>query len=355
MELDQGVSSRDVRRTFSLPMFFEEGYRALTVAAGFVLRPDRGVLRVSGSDRGPWLQGLLTNDVLSLPLHEARYAAYLTPHGRMITDMRVVALEDGLLLEVPRELARPLSDRLEGLIFAEDVQVSDDAGTIMLLEVYGPHADRLLDRHRADFRAVGATVVHDASPALPAWALYVSADRASMLRDTLQAMNLPEVTAATLETVRIEAGIPQFLVDMDEETIPLEAGIEDRAISFSKGCYVGQEIIVRVTQRGGGRVARRLVGLLVDGTDVPDPGSRILSAQRDIGRVTSATRSPALDGPVALGYVHRDFVQPGTRIQITGAGGRLAGATVSSLPLVPGWFQTPVQTSAAAPQGPSKP
>ena len=118
--------------------------------------------------------------------------------------------------------------------------------------------------------------------------------------------------------IRIERGVPRFLADMDEDTIPLEAGIEDRAISFTKGCYVGQEVIVRVTHRGGGRVAKKLVRWIADPSAdiVPLPESRIFSFDKDIGRVTSAAFSPNVNRVVGLGYVHRDFTASGTEVTV---------------------------------------
>jgi folate-binding protein YgfZ len=117
---------------------------------------------------------------------------------------------------------------------------------------------------------------------------------------------------------------------MDTDTIPLEAGIDDRAISRTKGCYVGQEVIVRVMDRGHGRVARRLIGLAFDpAAAVPAPGAHVSSGDREIGRVTSAVWSPALARPIALGYVHRDFVEPGTIVSVAGA-----SAVVAELPFV---------------------
>src|SRR5438045_7794187 len=106
---------------------------------------------------------------------------------------------------------------------------------------------------------------------------------------------------------------------MHEETIPLEAGIEDRAISLTKGCYVGQEVIIRVLHRGHGRVARRLVGIIFEpGSARPSAGDKIAAAGRDVGVITSAVESPALGRPIALGYVHRDYVQPGTSVNVAG-------------------------------------
>jgi folate-binding protein YgfZ len=118
---------------------------------------------------------------------------------------------------------------------------------------------------------------------------------------------------------------------MTEDTIPLEAGIEDRAISQTKGCYVGQEIIIRVLHRGHGRVARKLVGFTFDAGAAPAARNTIVSGDREIGFLTSVTESPALGRPIALGYVHRDFVEPGTEVMVRG--GEIA-ATVAALPFV---------------------
>src|SRR5262245_3625185 len=125
---------------------------------------------------------------------------------------------------------------------------------------------------------------------------------------------LDEVTA---EAIRIEAGVPVFHRDMDEETIPLEAGIESQAISMTKGCYVGQEVIIRVLHRGHGRVVRKLVGVTFEaGASVPARGAIVRGGGRDVGQITSACTSPALQRPIALAYVHRDFVEPGTSVSV---------------------------------------
>jgi folate-binding protein YgfZ len=160
--------------------------------------------------------------------------------------------------------------------------------------------------------------------------VFVDTQRVGALKNALAAIGAVSLDRETADAIRIEAGVPLFHRDMDEETIPLEAGIERRAISFTKGCYVGQEVIIRVMHRGHGRVARKLVGLSLAGDRVPGSGTTIQSGDREIGRVTSATWSPALKRPIALGYVHRDFVEPGTEVL---AGG--ASAHVTALPFVP--------------------
>lgn len=273
-------------------MFSLESYQAARTKGGVVRRLDRGVLAISGADRAVWLQGLLTNDVESLKDGESRYAAYLTPQGRMITDMNVVAHGERLLLDVPAPLAAGLRERLDGLIFSEDAHVADESSRLFVWTVIGrdTFTDIAGERLPAEFAALAA------------------------------------IDLDTFEVIRIERGVPRFLADMDDDTIPLEAGIADRAISFTKGCYVGQEIIVRVTHRGGGRVAKRLVRWHADDAAeiVPLPGSRVLSfdpstslgAGKDIGRVTSAAFSPGLNRVVGLGYVHRDFAERGTEIAV---------------------------------------
>ena len=264
-------------------MFSLDGYQAVQKKGGVVRRTDRRVLAISGADRAAWLQGLVTNDVASIAEGENRYAAYLTPQGRMITDMHVAAQGHRLLLDVPAPLVSALRDKLDALIFAEDVQVTDESGRILVWTI------------------VDDTFTDVVSETLPA-----------------EYKSLPEIDLDTFEVIRIERGVPKFLADMNEDTIPLEAGIEDRAISFTKGCYVGQEVIVRVTTRGGGRVAKRLVRWHADDSAsvVPMPDSRIFSSGKDIGRVTSSAFSPSVNKVVGLGYVHRDFVEPGNQITI---------------------------------------
>lgn len=265
-------------------MFSLDGYQAVTANGGVVRRADRGVLAVSGADRAAWLQGLLTNDVASMQDGDSRYAAYLTPQGRMISDMNVFARGERLLLDVPAPLTAPLGAKLDGLIFSEDVTLTDERGTLTVWTVI--RDDGFID------------LVVDELPT----------DYAS----------LTEINLDTFDVFRIERGVPKFLADMNEDTIPLEAGIEDRAISFTKGCYVGQEVIVRVTVRGGGRVAKKLVRWVADEAAevVPLPESRILSSGQDIGRVTSAVFSPNVNRVVGLGYVHRDFTASGTEVTV---------------------------------------
>jgi tRNA-modifying protein YgfZ len=167
-----------------------------------------------------------------------------------------------------------------------------------------------------------------------AWGLmvFVPATHASRLQTRLAESGAAPVDRDVAETLRIETGRPLFGVDMDETTIPLEAGIEDRAISFTKGCYVGQEVIIRVLHRGHGRVAKKLVGLKL-AERVPAQGDAILADGKTAGVITSAAWSPAAGSAVALGYVQRDFAEPGTTLQVQQESAAIP-ATVTKLPFV---------------------
>ena len=344
-----------------IPAISLDAYAAARERAGLVDRPDRGRIVVSGVDRAPFLQGLLTNDVVALKAGEGCYAAYLTAQGRMIADLDVYELGDVMLLVLPRDVKDTVIAKLDQVIFSEDVQLGDVTDTFAQMAVIGPEAASLVARvFGVAVETLGVMAEHGnlrtswpASPKLPGvdssggagssvivtraagtgepgFDVYVESARGGELRRALIEAGAAEVDADTAEAIRIEAGVPLFHRDMDEETIPLEAGIESRAISFSKGCYVGQEVIIRVLHRGHGRVARRLVGLRLEGDVVPPAGARIRAGDREIGEVTSSTRSPALQTPIALGYVHRDFVEPGTKVEIAGA-----TAEVVTLPFVP--------------------
>ena len=303
-----------------------------------------GRLLIRGADRRAYLQGLLTNDIAALTPGTGCYAAMLTAQGRMITDMRVLELGDAILLDVPHELAAAIRAHLERFVFAEDVQVEDVSDSRTAIGVYGPRAIDVMQSAPLEggapaalfastrVRVAGrdALVVRSDEPGIAGFDVLVAAGDAGPVRSALAAAGAVVATDADVEAVRVESGRPLFGADMDTETIPLEAGLEDRAISRAKGCYVGQEVIVRVQDRGHGRVARRLVGLTLDAASpVPGRNTTVGSGGKDVGRVTSATWSPSLARPVALGYVQRDFVEPGTHLDVGGA-----QAVVVALPIV---------------------
>ena len=323
----------------------------LHTGPALVVHPARGGIRVTGPDRASWLQGLLTNDVEALTPGRGCYAAWLTPQGRMLTDAVVLAEDDAITLEVPRPLAETVARSLTAAVFAEDVSVVDESSAWAWLGVHGAAAAEVVARTLAAtapgldaatlstwplfaHAAVdgGARLVRRDCFGARGYVLRVAADGLDHWTSRLRLAGATLTPASVLEFARIEAGRAEFLVDMDADTIPLEAGLEDRAISFTKGCYVGQEVIVRILHRGGGRVAKRLVGLVVEGDCVPAARAAVSTASGDIGRVTSAAWSPRLSRPVALAYVHRDAAEPGTAVQVA-CDGEAAAATVRAFPL----------------------
>jgi tRNA-modifying protein YgfZ len=306
-------------------MFSLDQYRALLDAAGVYPRTDRGRLLLTGEDRRSYLQGLLSNDIAALTPGTGCYATLLTAQGRMISDMRVFELGEAVLLDLEAGVTEAVRAHLDMFVITEDVAIQDVTATTAQVGLYGPLASGIL----ASARAEGLVIMHELPSSdigVDGFDLIVPSAESSSLVDALTAAGALLVDREAVDVTRIEAGIPRFLVDMDSTTIPLEAGIEDRAISLTKGCYVGQEVIIRVLHRGGGRVAKKLVGIALD--DSAQPGDVVLKDAREIGRLTSAVDSPALGKRLALAYVHRDFVAPGTALTVKTAAGESPAAVV---------------------------
>jgi folate-binding protein YgfZ len=325
-------------------MILADGYRAIQQHAAIGAVAPRLQIAVAGQDRAAYLQGLLTNDIQALTPGTGCYSAWLSPQGRMHTDMHVLESGDMILLDVPAETLESTIQRLEQFIFTEDVQVASLADSLTGVWLHGPHAAAVLEQvldgargfndwpeyrnGRFEFRGSPVSVVRISQLGVPGFCVYLEPPRATELSSALADAGAELVSGDAIESARIEAGYPVFGIDMTDETIPLEAGIETRAISFTKGCYVGQEVIIRVLHRGHGRVAKRLVRIRIDGQRA-DRGSKVYAAEREVGTVTSAAASPR-SGAIALAYVHRDFVAGGTELEVEVPSGR-AAAIVSEM------------------------
>lgn len=318
-------------------------------------------LRVSGPDRGEWLQGLLTNDIAALTPGQGCYAAYLTPQGRMIGDMRVFHRGDHAVLDVPAAARETLLSRLDQFIIMEDVVLEDVTAETACVTVAGPRAAaHLAPRLGVDGSTLEGLREYAHVPlawdgaegfvaatlelGVPGFDVYLPPAQVHTLVAALQEDGLPMLSEAVLTTARVEAGRPRFGVDMGEDTIPLEANIEARAISMTKGCYVGQEVVIRVLHRGQGRVARRLCWIVSDApadraTDPAlepaadpawRPGMELRAGDKPVGRLTSVCVSPARARWLAIGMVHRDAAVPGTAVVIE-EGGAWSAAVVHAL------------------------
>lgn len=343
------VAGREVARHFG------DGaaeYRAVRESAGVADRADRARFRLWGKDPARMVHGLITNDLLKAEPGRGVYAAMLTPKGRMVADVRVFRRADGeVLVDVAREALEGTREHFRKMIpplFAKWADATDDVAEI---GVYGPRAREIL---AAVLEAEIPALAEDAfvEPAFRGAALlvaatgeagleegfdvFVPAARAGELWTALRGAGARPVGFGALETLRIEAGRPRYGTDLTEETIPTEAyesaGLMERAISFHKGCYTGQEVIVRIAHRG--HVNRHLRGLRLGDAPAPAPRTPLLHPEtgKDVGRITSAAFSPRLGETVALGYVRRE-VGPGAQVRVGAADG--PGADVVDLPFAP--------------------
>ncbi len=300
-------------------------YRTIEESAVSTDISSRGRLRFEGPDAASFLHALVTNDVEGLAPGRGCYAAWLTPQGRMITDLLLFRDDTGVTAEVPEGMAPELQTRFDQLIFSENVQVTDITASVRAaLIVGGRAAAAVAEATGADPAAVEALsifghltvgdfrVIRTDETLLPTFEVWTPANTTSevVLLDN-------NTTSEVVLALRIEAGRPKFGVDMTTDTIPLEAGLLDRAISQSKGCYVGQEVIVRILHRGGGKVVKHLMTLTFEAavTDVPPAGTTLAHDGKEVGAVTSAAQSLTTGRIIALGYVHRDAATVGQVLQ----------------------------------------
>ena len=327
-------------------MTLEDGYRVIQQQAAIGAVAPRLQIAVAGQDRAAYLQGLLTNDIQGLAPGTGCYSSWLSPQGRMLTDMHVLESGGMILLDVPAETLDATVQRLEQFIFTEDVRVGSLGENLRGVWMHGPRAAGVLEQVIAGARGLGewpeyrhsqfefgdspVSIVRISQLGVPGFCVYMDSGRVDAAVSALGNAGAVAVSDDAITAARVEVAYPVFGVDMTEDTIPLEAGIESRAISFTKGCYVGQEVIIRVLHRGHGRVARKLVSVRIDGSR-PARGAKFYSGDREIGSVTSAAESPR-SGTIALGYAHRDFVAPGTQFEVEIPSGR-APAVVTEVPV----------------------
>lgn len=314
----------------------------------------RGRLCVLGRDRERFLNGQVTNDVKALALGEGCYTVVVNAKGRMEGDACVHRLAEEFLLDCEPGYGPALAQRLERYVIADDVQIVDAAPHFGLLSVQGPRAAEVacalapgleLPARPLSLKAVVHAawgelyVVNQPRVGVPGWEVYVPMAALEAAAETLRsaAAQLGGRLAGweALETARIEAGIPRWGADLDESTLPPEAGLEARAISYTKGCYIGQEVIARI--RTYGHVNRALCGLWLGEWRgaLPARGERLFRDGREIGYVTSAARSPVLNAAIALGYVRRECAAPHTELTLRSPEGEHP-VRIVPLPFVPG-------------------
>jgi folate-binding protein YgfZ len=321
-------------------------HRAVRAAVGVIDRSHYGVIEATGQDRVSFLNGMLTNDIVRLRPGQGCGAAFLDAHGKVQLLLVVLALADRLLLIVPTGLAVKTREALEKFHFAERVEMRDASDEWAMFMLAGPKTAAAVGRltgaplpeapwqhTEAAVRDIPVRLLRGSGEtgAGEAWLLGRREDGAALLEAILAAGASP-VGLTALDALRVEAGTPWFGHDVDDTALLPEVPFEP-LVSYTKGCYIGQEVIVRVRDRG--HVNRLLTGLTLEGESVPRPGSAIVADGKEVGRITSAVRSFELGRPIALGFVRREHATPGSAVRIRSDGGELA-ARVTALPFVRG-------------------
>jgi len=316
-------------------------YRAARDAVAVVDRSDLGVVDVGGRDRAKFLHALLSNDVAALAPGQGCAAALLDVHGKLQVMLIVWALDDRLLLLTPPGMGESTVAALDHYLFAEKVVLADATGQRALLMLLGPAADETVKRLTGTappdaawshvtgaLDGIEARVVRGGGELdeREVWLAVPGADRTRAWNAVLAAGARP-LGAAARESLRIEAGTPRYGDDVDATVLLPEIPFE-RLVSQTKGCYPGQEVVVRIRDRG--HVNRHLRGLLLEGEAPPPRGAEVVADGAVVGLVTSATRSLGLQRPIALAFVKRQH-SPGARVSVR-AGGDTVAATVSDLP-----------------------
>jgi len=303
-------------------------YRAATEGAALLDRSQAGKLALSGPGAIEFLDSVLSNDIAALVPGAGLAAALLTHNGRMLAEVRVLRTDEELLLDTERVALQALFDALHRFRLGYDVQLHKRTLQCGLLSLIGPAAGGVL----AD---EPGTAEHDHLPAVLAGRavrlirtdagvdVLCAAEDTAAVADELVAGGATVIEEATAETVRIECGRPRFGVEIDEGTMPQEAGLHERVVSYTKGCYIGQETVARLYWKG--RPNRHLRGLRL--SEPALPGAELTLGGRPVGTLGSFADSPRL-GPIGLALVRRE-AEPGAVLTLTGAE---VSATVVELP-----------------------
>jgi folate-binding protein YgfZ len=318
--------------------------------AGLFDQSSRGRILVSGSEAVMFLNGLITNDMKTLAVNSWMLAAFANVQGRLLAAVRIAQREDGFLIDTESATRETVITLLDRFTLAGDFHLQDLTDETAMFSVQGRRASEIIsalfggeaasvERQtivNPQFGDATVNVIRATHTAEDGFDLFIEANNSSKLNEALTAAGAAPISNTTFETLRIEAGVPLYGIDMDETNVVTETNLDD-AVSFTKGCYLGQEIIVRIKHRG--HVAKKLSGVVLeDSTPVPRNSKIISSEGKEIGRVTSSAFSPRLDRAIALGYLKYDYLAAGTEVKVA-APENETNATVADLPFVRGsWY-----------------
>jgi folate-binding protein YgfZ len=325
-------------------------YRILAEGAALIDRSNRALLEIRGADRAGWLHNLTTNAVKTMSAGDGCYSFVTNIKGRILFDIEVSIRTDSIWISLEDRACAPARAHFDKYIVVEDVLISDRTSEFVRLGLAGPLAKELLidlgmaqaeslsEYGMAEYVLGDATVVamrHDFWGSF-GLELLVPADQAVMvwksLSESSRSHRAIPVGDQALDIKRIEAGCPIYPHEINEEYLPAETRQTDRAVSYSKGCYLGQEVVERMRSRDV--VARQLVGLVVEDDALPGVDAHLKDGSGEvIGRMTSVCRSIALDRVIGLGYVKTALSDAGTRLRVDGSDSAV-DVTVADLPFV---------------------
>jgi len=305
----------------------EADYRALREECAVVDRSEAGRIELLGADRQRFANAYLTCEVKALEPGDGAYGFLTSAQGRILSDAVVLVLEDRLWMELGPGQEGPIADHLKKYILADRVEIRPLAEMVPVsltgprtAEILGAEAE-LPDAAWAHVRrtVMGTEVRLQRGGRSVPWdyTLWTAASLAQQLIEELERKGAHRAGSEALEILRVEKGLPRFGRDYGPENFPQETGLEE-AVSYTKGCYLGQEVVARIHYRGG--VQKVLRGLVFEGEAAPAPGTALLAEGRDAGTVTSVVRSPSLGRAVGLTILHRRAAAPGTRLELAGGG-----------------------------------
>lgn len=356
----QAYDQVQIVSTFGEP---EAEYAAIRKAAALIDQPQRGVLELSGKDRLAFLNNLLTNQTWDkaakrgLEAGQGVYAFFLGKNGRIVADMTVIERGDRTLLEMDARLVEPVRAAFDKYLFGEQVKMTDRVEAIRQIALHGPNALGilreaagadvaelpLLGSSQIQMYGVAAIVWRDDPAGVPGYHLLVERNLVARVwtglveqfgqSAELGRRPLRPAGWAAFNATRVEAGRPIFGIDFDDSVLPHETGLITRAVSFNKGCYLGQEIVARMQARG--QFARQLVGIRMTDDSLPIAGAMIYDDNdNQIGGITSSTVSPVLsNAAICLGFVKKAFTPVGTVLTIP-AEGQMRKGSVAELPFI---------------------
>lgn len=339
------------REGWYLPFHFGETtseYDAVRSHIGLLDLSHRALLDFTGPDRASFLQGMISNDLLNLSTGGGLYAMFLNQQGKVLGDCRVFCTDNSFLLDLWEPIKEKLLDHLNRYLVADQVEITDLTEHYGLISVQGPQSERfvreiaelsetpehLFFHSMARVYGIGVRFVRSSHTGEDGFDFIIP--KSGLLRfaqdldDVGKHFSAAWVGEQAAEILRVESGIPRYGVDITEDNLLLETGL-DHAVSFTKGCYLGQETVERIRSRG--HVNKRLVGLLLEGQETARARDLIFSADKEVGTITSSVYSPTLGRPIALGYLRRDFWTTGTSLSVNHDSAAIP-ATVTDLPFV---------------------